>query len=257
MPRRDFSWQLPPAIEARLGSTTYGRQRAIFEEDHLLLILNLPPRAEDVHREAMVFLRKPDGQLLCNGNEGGEIKLPKLLESYRDRYQKLDDAYDNATSAEDLFEVLESLGRLNRASTNLHNALQTARDLVPEDLRILSARDEAYEISRNFELLLADSKMALDYRIAKHTETQAAKTEEMTNAQHKLNILAAITFPLMAIATIFGMNLVHGLETAPEVFFWLVIFLGIGVGLVTKVWVTRQAPVSSKQPLKDPKKRLK
>ena len=40
--------------------------------------------------------------------------------------------------------------------------------------------------------------------IAKSAEIQAAKAEEMATAQHKLNVLAAITFPVMAVATLFG-----------------------------------------------------
>ena len=43
MKRKEFSWQLPEKIVHRLGDTSYGRQRAIFEDDHLLIILHLPP----------------------------------------------------------------------------------------------------------------------------------------------------------------------------------------------------------------------
>ncbi len=71
-------------------------------------------------------------------------------------------------------------------------------------------------------IILADAKLALDYRIAQSAEVQMAKATEMTAAQHKLNILAAATFPLMAVATFFGMNLVHGFESAPGLF-WVVL----------------------------------
>ena len=37
---KQFDWTLLDAIEVRLGSNTYGRQRTIFEDDHLLAILH-------------------------------------------------------------------------------------------------------------------------------------------------------------------------------------------------------------------------
>ena len=36
MRRKHYNWQLPDELERRLGETTYGRQRAMFEADHLL-----------------------------------------------------------------------------------------------------------------------------------------------------------------------------------------------------------------------------
>lgn len=75
MARRKYNWQLPPEIELRLGDSTYGRQRAIFEAGHLLLILHAPPSAEDRQRQSKVFLRTPDGKYLCDGRENGETKL--------------------------------------------------------------------------------------------------------------------------------------------------------------------------------------
>lgn len=238
MRRKHYSWQLPEEIERRLGETTYGRQRAIFEAGHLLIILHAPPDADDSHRDHMVFLRTPDGRYLCNGREAGESKLRRLLASYQEAFSKWDRNYERATSAEDLFNILEAAAPLNRSSTNLYNALQAARDLVPDDAFLIAVRDEGYELSRNFELLLSDAKLALDYRMARNAEQQSVKSQEMANAQHKLNILAAVTFPLMAIATLFGMNLAHGFEHRPPVLFWMVFAAGVAVGLVTMGWVT-------------------
>ena len=41
------TWSLPEAIRVRLGQTTYGRQRAMFEEGHLLLVLHKPPGPDE------------------------------------------------------------------------------------------------------------------------------------------------------------------------------------------------------------------
>ncbi len=239
MARRKYNWQLPPEIELRLGDSTYGRQRAIFEAGHLLLILHAPPSAEDRQRQSKVFLRTPDGKYLCDGRENGETKLRQLLESYRQLYEKYEKAYDDSQNAKELFHVLEALAPISRAAGNLRNALQSARELVPEDKFMIAMRDEGYEISRNLELLLSDAKTALDYRIAQNAEAQALKAGEMATAQHKLNVLAAVTFPLMALATLFGMNLSHGLEDQSPLLFWAVFAAGLVVGTATRGWVTK------------------
>ncbi len=239
MKRKTTNWKLPPEIEARLGEGTYGRQRAIFESGHLLLILHAPPAAGTIERETVLFLRKPEGGLLCNGFEGGEHKLRKLVADYRERWEECDKEYDVADSAEDLFRLLEKVAPLNRSSTNLANALQAARDFVKQDRFLIGMRDEGYEVSRAFDLLLADAKLKLDYRMAKNAEAQAVRTQEMARAQHKLNIMAAITFPLMALATLLGMNITHGLESRTPLLFAAVLGVGFAIGFLVKRWVTR------------------
>jgi hypothetical protein len=175
MRRKAFSWTLPHAIEARLGESTYGRQRAIFEDEHLLIVLHSPPEPDTHRRNPEVFLRKPDGSWWHNGMAGGDAKLKKLLASYRELYERYDDAYEQAASATELFAVLDDLAPLNRAATNLSQALQSARELVQGDRLLIAMRDEAYEVSRSFELLFHDAKLALDYRIARSAEAQMAK----------------------------------------------------------------------------------
>jgi Mg2+ and Co2+ transporter CorA len=56
-------------------------------------------------------------------------------------------------------------------------------------------------------------------------------------ASHRLNILAALFFPLTAIASLFGMNLAHGMnERRPEIF-WLICVSSVSLGFVMKGWV--------------------
>jgi len=239
MKRKTINWTLPPEIEARLGDNSYGRQRAIFEAGHLLVILHAPPVAGVLERETSLFLRKPNGALLANGLEGGDHKLRKLLAAYRARWEECDKEYDSADSAEELFKLLEALAPLNRASTNLSNALQSARDFVKEDRFLIGMRDESYDISRAFDLLVTDAKLKLDYRIAKNAEAHSAKADEMATAQHKLNVLAAITFPIMAVATVLGMNLRSGLEENSPAFFVAVLAVGVAIGLRVKRWVAK------------------
>jgi hypothetical protein len=246
MKRKQYNWQLPKEIEQRLGETTYGRQRAIFEADHLFIVLHTPPVDDGPVRKCILFLRTPDGKYSCNGNDSGEMALRRLLTSYDKLFDKYDDLYDKSGSATDLFKLMEVVVPVNRAATHLHNALQSARSHVEGDTFLIAMRDEAYEVSRNLELLLGDAKLALDHRIAGNTEAQATMAAEMASAQHKLNILAAVTFPLMAIATLMGMNLVHGLEKWPPSLFWIVVATTAIIGLLVKGWVTRKDKGSNK-----------
>lgn len=239
MKRKTYNWTLPPEIESRLGETTYGRQRAIAGGGHLLVILHAPP-VPDVHeREAVLLLRRPEGQLLVNGFEGGELKVRKLLADYRGRLDALDDRTEGAQRADEIFAVLEELGPLQRSMAHLADALQSARDLAKGDKALISLRDEAYEISRGFDLLLSEARLKMDYRIARNSELNQEQSARQAAAQHKLNVLAAFALPLTAMATLLGMNVQHGLEGRPPGFFWMVLAMGTAVGFAVRGWVTR------------------
>jgi Mg2+ and Co2+ transporter CorA len=59
----------------------------------------------------------------------------------------------------------------------------------------------------------------------------------MALAQHKLNVIAAITLPVSAMAALLGMNLVHGMEGRSPVWFAIVAVVGLALGLGVKMWV--------------------
>ena len=102
MKRKSYNWTLPPEIESRLGQTTYGRQRAISGGGHLLVILHAPPAHGSAEREAVLLLRKPEGQLLVNGFEGGEMRTRRLLADYRERLDALDERTEAAQGADEI-----------------------------------------------------------------------------------------------------------------------------------------------------------
>ncbi len=240
MKRRSFNWVLPAEIENRLGDDTYGRQRTIREKDHLLIILHTPPESENRTRHTHVFLRQPDGKLLGNGSDQGPMLMKRLLLTYRDLLETFERNYKKAKGSEDLYGILEKLIPVNRASCHLYETLQKAREQAHEDKFLIAMRDEAYEIHRGYELLLADARLSLDYRLAQNAEEQVARAQETLQAQHRLNILAAVTFPLMAVATLFGMNLVHGMENVSPILFWLVVVVALFIGFSVKGWVTKK-----------------
>lgn len=237
MKRPNFNWKLPAAIEVRLGSESYGSQRAIHEADHLLLVLHEPPGKKGNEREAAIFLRLPTGKWLYHGTDNGDFALKQLLDRYQKNLAELDALYAKAKSADQLFQVLDQAIPLARAAGNMKDALQSGREMVRLDPLLIDTRDQAVELARGLELLLADARLALDYRLARNAEEQVQAALAVNRAQHKLNILAALTLPLMTLAAVFGMNLQSGLERQPVMLFWGVLVAGVVLGLSVRGWV--------------------
>jgi hypothetical protein len=231
------SWTLPEAIRIRLSQTTYGRQRAIVEEGHLLLVLHQPPGADDARREGVLFWRNLSGEWQQSRGGPGAGALKRHAQAYAEIESKLTQQYEQALDTTALFDLLETLTPLTRAARNMQQALQTAREAIKGDMFLIELRDLAYEISRNLDLLLEDTRNALQYRTAREAEEQARLSKEALRASHRLNILAALFFPLTAIASLFGMNLDHGLNEHSPLIFWIIFAAGTGLGFSMKGWV--------------------
>ncbi|MDQ8185384.1 hypothetical protein [Pelagicoccus sp. SDUM812002] len=240
MPRKPYDWQLPPEIESRLSEDSYGPQRAISEAEHLLLVLHRPPNEDDLRREHILFLLTPDEKLLCNGSPDGIPKLDQLISDYRTRWEELENRYKLDSGASELFDLIEAVTPLKRSSANMANAIQKARELSKDYRYFIGVRDAAMDVSRAFEILLADLRAALDFRIAQKAEQQYVRSEEIAAAQHKLNVLAAFTFPVMAFATLLGMNLQHGFEKQSPFIFWGVLTGGVLIGVFVRSWILRK-----------------
>jgi hypothetical protein len=244
------TWSLPDAIRTRLGQTTYGRQRAIFEEGHLLLVLHKPPGPDDATREGALFWRNPAGEWQFNRGGPGPGGLKRHIQSYVELENKLTQDYEHAADTSTLFDLLEALTPLVRAARNMHAALQTARETVKGDTFILEIRDLAYDVERNFDLLLEDVRNAIQQRTAREAEEQARLGREALQASHRLNTLAALFLPLTAIASVFSMNFSHGLNEHSPGLFWLVFIIGLGLGLAMKGWVLGKPSPDNSPPKK-------
>lgn len=245
------TWTVPEAIRMRLGQSSYGRQRAIVEEGHLVLVLHKPPGPDDRSREGVLFWRTPAGEWLFNRGGPGPGSLKRHIQSYADLEMKLTAEYEQAADINTLFDLMETLTPLVRAARNVHQALQTAREAIKGDTFLVEMRDQAYELGRNFELLQEDVRNAIQHRSARKAEEQAKLSEQALHASHRLNILAALFFPLTAIASVFGMNLAHGLSEQDPGIFWVVFVLGCGLGFAMKSWVlgkSRPAPAAEQKP---------
>lgn len=233
------TWNLPESIKRRLGQTTYGRQRVIIEEDHLLLILHKAPGPDDGTREGVLFWRTPTSEWQASRGAGGATAIKRHVQTYVDEEHRLTQIYEKSPPVSGLFDLLEALTPLVRAARNMHDAIQAAREAMPGDAAIIEARDLAYEVSRNLDLLLEDTRNALQYRTAREAEEQARLGQEALRASHRLNTLAAMFFPLTAMASVFGMNFAHGWPTDKPILFWTVFAVGVTLGFIMKSWVVR------------------
>ncbi len=231
------TWSLPDSIRSRLGQTTYGRQRAIFEEGHLLLVLHKPPGPDDQKREGALFWRTPSGEWQQNRGGPGPGGLKRHVQEYAEIEERLAKDYEQARGVAQLFDLIDALTPLARSSHNMHAALQSAREAVGNDPFLIEMRDLSYEVERNFALLLEDARNALDFRTARQAEEQAGLSRSALLASHRLNILAALFLPLTAITSLFGMNFETGLDRQLPWLFWVVLAAGIVLGMVIKGWI--------------------
>lgn len=243
------NWPLPAQIRSRFGNRAAGRQRAMSAEGHLLLVLHKKPSPDAQDREAAFFWRNPRGEWQSADDGAGVRALIEHLDAYASAEDVLEKDFHSADTAEDYFTILQAAAPLMRASRNMHAALQAAREAIPEDRDLIDLRDWAGDLERNFDLLYTDSKNALDYAIARKAEEEAELSRQAIKTADRLNVIAAIFLPLTAIASVFGMQLHHGLEARSAVLFWAIFLVGIGLGLIVRAWA-----IGSRAP--EPKLRL-
>ncbi len=231
-------WDLPEAVTIRLGRRRAGRQRAIAEAGHLLLILHRPPAKDVDEPESALFWRDPAGKWRASVG-GGLSSLRELLQDYAALENEIEAEHNQSSTAATLFSILERLAPLSRASTHLYETLQTARTAIGPDPEILDLRDEAYLIQRSFELLYTEAKHSLEYDIARRAEQQTELSNQAVLSAHKLNTLMALFLPLTAVASIFGMNLPSGIDHLSITGFWAVLIGALLLGWLVRVWVLK------------------
>jgi hypothetical protein len=222
-------WHLPALFTHRLGDMA-GRQRAMFADGHLLLILHEAPVAGVPARTGRLFWRQPDGHWRSKPLGEGAHALKRHVAEFADRVDALERRWQEAASAADYFELLRAISPLHRAVRHLYTVLQEARELVPHDRDLINVRDQVGEIERALDLLHSDARNGLDFRIAHQTEQQAERTYDMAISAHRLNVLAAMFFPIATLSAvytaIFSLFLAHGERhdwSSPALFYILLV----------------------------------
>lgn len=236
-------WGVPEEFRARLGDEA-GRQRLMESGGHLLLVLHAPPRAGERFRQGRLFWRTPEGLWKPQSLRHSEHALGELLGEYEACVAELETSIDSAEEARDYFEVLTSLAPLVRAARNLCEVLHDARQAARDDRGLILLRDRGYALARHLELLNQEAKNTLDFVIARRSEEQAEASRHQARAAHRLNVMAALFFPIATLGAVFGMDLGHGLEAfdsanAP-VPMLVVLGAGLVLGFLLTLFITRK-----------------
>ena len=81
----------------------------------------------------------------------------------------------------------------------------------------------------------------LEFAMARQAERQALASHKMAVSAHRLNVLAALFFPLATLSAVFGVNMKHGLEDQATTLPFLV-FVACGMlgGALLALFVTRK-----------------
>ncbi len=231
-------WELPQELRRRVGRNI-GRQRFMNHDGHLLILAHEVPRAEEAHRRGILCWRDADGNWRSSDGTSGIDALDQLLERYEQRLEELDRAEAQAVKAAEYLPVLESAAPVARAAANLYDVLREARKAVPEALELIDFRDRAYELSRSAELAYQYTKDSMDVAVVRRAEEQARASDQMAVASHRLNIMAAVFFPLATLSAVFGTTLTDNWTWSESPYaFLLFVAGGLLVGIVLAVFVS-------------------
>lgn len=224
------SWELPESIRKRLGDAA-GRQRLMDEDGHLLLILHQAPEPEDDEvRKPVLFWCPPTGEWKSFPEGGGLAALESHLEAYRKNIHAQDEAVEAANTPRQYFEVMKHVNPLLRSTRNLMAVMQEARQVRPDERRLINLRDRTVDLERAIELVANDAKSGMDFALAENTEEQSRFAYEANLEARKLNRLVAFFFPLATLVAVFGMSPPGDVIKMPG--FWLVILGGIIAGFI-------------------------
>lgn len=237
------TWNVPQEFRDRLGRSV-GRQRTMFADGHLLLIMHSPPEPDQDERQGRFFWRSPDGSWTSDHFGQGPGSVMKLLDQYDQKIDDLELQEQRAENSLAYFQVIEKLTPIHRASGNLHTVLQEARKQCSDAREIIDMRDRAYGMHRSADLLASGCKNSLDFHMARQAEEQARSSDHMAIAAHRLNLLAAFFFPLATISGLFGMEIHSGIEKLPTPYTFIGIVIGgllIGGALTCLILASRKA----------------
>ena len=231
-------WDVPQIFRDRLGDD-YGRQRIMFHEGHLLLVLHAPPKPNQNVREGRVFWRKPNGDWAAKDG-GGFAALKKHFLEFENVLEACEQQGEVAESPREYFSAIEGLTPIQRTASNLYQVMQEARKTVSEDRSLILLRDEAYQLSRRADLEFASAKNGLEFSMAKKTEEQADATYQMSVASHRLNLLASFFFPIVTVASIFGTGLIQVDQNDAWATLAGLMLFGLICGAILTFFVTRK-----------------
>jgi hypothetical protein len=234
-------WKLPTEFRERLG-TSVGRQRTMSADGQLLIVLHEAPERGESTRRGVLFWRDTNGQWLASNGRSGHEALHQHLESYAKKIEEYFAQESRAQRADEYIPLVESLAPISRAARNMLTVLDEARDIIRGDRVLIDYRDKAYEISRNAELLYDDLKNSMEIAVIRRAEEQAAASHRMAITAHRLNVMAALFFPLATLGAIFGTTLTDNWSWADSPLpFGLFVAIGLLAGVLLAMRISRSA----------------
>ena len=229
-------YQVEPELLEQF-STRPGHQRCVEGRDELLLVVHEVPKPGIPERDALFFWRRHDGRWTQPGGPGIS-ELHDLLERYASAIDKHEEVIDEADTAAEIFAILRHSGPLARSTRNLVHALEQALAADHDDRDIRSCRDRARELERAADLLHSDARVTLEFWQAERAEEHSRASARLGRIAFRMNLLAGFFLPLMALGSLFGMNVDIPAYMAP--WFWAILLFGIFTGAALLWLVGRQ-----------------
>ena len=153
-----------------------------------------------------MFWRNAEGEWRSTHHGDDDKALAKHLSEFERMLETFGRAEDLG-DVELLRKTLEGTIPVQRSVAHMHQALQDARQAMPDDRLLINYRDQAYDMERTADILLQDVQHDLEFAAARHEEQQTAAAHQMAVAAHRLNVMAALFLPLATISAVLGMNL--------------------------------------------------
>ncbi len=226
---------LPEHWRWRVGSPV-GRQRMIEDEERLLIILHgVPGDAE----QDWFFWRDEEKQWFSAPEAGGLKHLRALLDRYEEVVDELEARVKVARTVEDYYSILREEAPVDRALKQLRVIASKARKLCKKNRPLLQIRSVAEELDMDLTLVQDEARLGMEAVAAESAEKQRLMGEQQVRYGLRLNALAAFFLPLMALASLMGMNVNNGFENTHWMFY-VVFAIGLGAGAVLMKVVGRE-----------------
>lgn len=214
-----------------------GHQRCVVGTEELLLVVHEVPEAGIPERKAVFFWRQRDGRWLQPGGPGLD-ELSALLDRYTKTIDSNEELLEVTDSTEQVFKILRHAGPLSRSTRNLVQALEQTLVQEPDDREMISFRDRARELERAAELLQNDARETLIYWQAEASEEHAKASDRLGKILFKLNLVTGFFLPVVALGSLFGMNV--DLPNFVDGLFWLIFVGGLIIGGLLLWFVARK-----------------
>jgi Mg2+ and Co2+ transporter CorA len=212
-------------------SSRPGNQRCVVGRDELLLVVHDVPKPGSPERDPIIFWRRADETWLDFGGRKGLGKLGELIDRYVKVIDALEDVVDEADTAQEIFDLARAAGPLARSTRNLALAIEQTMAQDEDTRELRTYRDRARELERAAEQLTQDARLTMEFWQAERSEEQQKSAERLNKIAFRLNLLAGLFLPLVAIGGLFGMNVdLPDIAEHSKAWFWIVVCGGLVSG---------------------------